>query len=249
MFSMQDLSAVREMILNEIRVAAQNADIGAIARWSKAAEQCEMLIRETTELEGRVKRFVDTLSSKPEDTRISGKESVDSGTPSTQSLQAQKGGKMKTELVGSETFSTQRSISPKREGAEERKKWVAKLAAKHIPLTGHDKRYYTKKGKSIGIAFANELDRPQLADKWFLGLKDEPTDMLVLLCRDKEKKGDPHDFIVPVAELGSSWKALSRSGGQVKFNIWKSNSEFLLLIPGEDPISITSHLSNYRPLN
>jgi hypothetical protein len=171
-----------------------------------------------------VRIFVDGLWAKPEDARTRPKEHLESESP-----------------------STKRGISPKREGAMARDRWVKMLSGKQIPLTGHDKRYYTEKGVSVGIAFANELDRPQLVNKWFLGLKDEPTDVAVLLCQDKE--GNLHDFIIPVSELGSSWDALSRSGGQVKFNIHRRKSEFLLSIPGGEPISITKYIGNHRPLN
>ncbi len=224
MFTMQDLPTMKEKILEEIKMAAQNADIGAITQWSKAAEQCEIFILESTELESRVRDFVDRLWASPENVRISCKEHLES-----------------------ENSSTKRSISPKREGAMARDRWVKMLSAKHIPLTGHDKRYHTEKGVSVGIAFANELDRPQLVNKWFLGLKDEPTEVAVLLCQDKERS--LHDFIIPVGELGSSWKALSRSGGQVKFNIHRRKNEFLLSIPGGEPISITKYIGNHRPLN
>lgn len=224
MFTIQDLPTMKETILEKIKTAARNADIGAITQWSKAAEQCEVLIRESTDLESRVRNFVDGLWAKPEDARTSPKEHFESQSP-----------------------STKRSISPKREGAMARDKWVRMLSTKHIPLTGHDKRYHTAKGVSVGIAFANELDRPQLVNKWFLGLKDEPTDVAVLLCRDKE--GNLHDFIIPVSELGSSWDALSRSGGQVKFNIHRRKNEFLLSIPGGEPMSVTKFIGNLRPLN
>jgi hypothetical protein len=125
-----------------------------------------------------------------------------------------------------------------------REMWVKKLLTKDIPLTGHSKRYYTRNHTSVSIAFANELYRP---NKWFLGLKDEPADFAVLLCQ--EKKGYLHDFIIPVAELGSAWEALSRSGEQVKINIKRESSEFLLLIPGDEPLIITKYDSNYKPLN
>jgi len=224
MFKVQDLRVMKEKILEQIKMAAQNADIVAIAQWSKAAERCEMLIHQSTELKRRVRDFVDTLSSN-----------------------AENGGKSRKDLVESERPPAKSGVSPKREGAIERKKWVNMLSTKQISLTGHDKRYHTEGGTSVGVAFANELDRPQLVNKWFLGLKDEPTDVVVLLCRDKE--GDLHDFVVPVTALGSSWEALSRSGGQVKFNIHWRKTEFLLSIPGGEPVTITKYIGNYRLLS
>ncbi len=224
MFTVRDLPAMKERILTEIKIAAQSADIEAIAQWSKAAEQCEILIRESTKLDNRVKSFFDDLWSHPTDDKTSHRE-----------------------IVECKNSPGKRSISPKREGAMIRDRWVKMLSSKHIPLTGHDKRYHTEKGRSVGIAFANELNRPQLVNKWFLGLKDEPTDIAVLLCQDKE--GNLHDFIVPVIELGSSWSDLSRSGGQVKFNICRKNSEFFLSVPGCNPVIISKHIGNYSLLN
>ncbi|NTV83864.1 MAG: hypothetical protein HGA23_06125 [Bacteroidales bacterium] len=74
---------MKEKILEEIKMAAQNADIGAITQWSKAAEQCEIFILESTELESRVRDFVDRLWANPENVRTSPKEHVESEGPST----------------------------------------------------------------------------------------------------------------------------------------------------------------------
>jgi hypothetical protein len=118
------------------------------------------------------------------------------------------------------------------------------LSSEAILLNGHNKRYYTEGGRSVSIAFANEIDRPNLIDKWFLGLKDEPTDIAVLLCQDLE--GKVNDFVLPVAELKSTWKTLSRSGGEIKFNIRRRQSEYLLLEPNGEPISISKYLGKYQ---
>ena len=90
----------------------------------------------------------------------------------------------------------------------------------------------------------NELDGHP--NKWFLGMADEPTDVAVLLCRSRS--GKVYDLVLPVPALGRRWALLSRSGGQVKFNVRKDVTVFLLLVPGNQALDVTQYLSHYEPL-
>lgn len=218
----QELLQVKETILSKITNAAQNGNIEAISKWSKAAEQCENLIREKAELDNLIESFIgSTLSNK------------DTVKPES------KGGTLPLE-----SLRDSGKISPKKEGKLFRERWVKMLLTKGIELNGHNKRYYTNNGINLSIAFANELDKPNLLDKWFLGLKDESIDIAVLLCKDLENNFC--DFVIPVVELGTKWKLLSRSGGEVKFNIRKKGGDFFLVIPGNhEPIVLNKYLSNY----
>jgi hypothetical protein len=222
---MEKLPRFKEMILKEIGMAAQNADIGAVTKWSRAAEHCEKLIKENSEFESQVKDFANSLWS------MQGKTYTNQATKS----------------ISYQKPTANRGISPKKKGAMARERWVQGLSSKGITLNGHDKRYYTESGTSVSIAFANELDKPNLVNKWFLGLKDEPTDFAVLICNDKE--GNMHDFILPISKMGSNWEGLSRSGGQVKFHVHRKRGEFLLSVPGHEPTVLTKYLGNYQPLN
>jgi len=220
MCSIQELPELKAKILERVALSAKDADVRAITRWSKAAEQCEKFIQESADLTDRVKSFTDSLWQKQ------GSNSV-TKQPLTSKL------KMR--------------MSPKLAGSRNRREWVRMLSSKGILLNGHDKRYYTKGLQSVGIAFANELDRPQLIDKWFLGLKDEPTDFAVLLCQDLE--GKLHDFILPVAEITTNWKALGRSkGGQVLFHIRRDPKGFVLLNPIGEALNITKYIGKYQAL-
>ena len=213
-----ELSGVKAKILEHVKDAAQESDVEAISRWSRAAEQWEGFIKEAAELDSRIRDFIKSLWPK-------------SGVLAT----------------ASNIGAAKKGESPKRQGAEIRDRWVSSLASKGIQLTGYGKRYRTQLGKSLSVASANELDRPQLKNKWFLGLKDEPTDVAALLCRDTSEK--LYDFVIPVSDLGTSWEALSRSGEQIKFNIQRESDRFLLKVPAGGPIEITGYLSNYRPLD
>lgn len=218
MCSIQELPEVKAKILEKVKLSAQGADINAISRWSKAAEQCEKFIQESSDLTTRIKNFTESLWQTP---AINLSEQPITAKP-----------KLK--------------LSPKLEGSRARREWVNMLSSKAILLNGHNKRYYTEGGRSVSIAFANEINRPNLIDKWFLGLKDEPTDIAVLLCQDLE--GKVNDFVLPVAELKSTWKTLSRSGGEIKFNVRRRQGEYLLLDPNGEPINISKYLCKYQTL-
>jgi hypothetical protein len=95
----------------------------------------------------------------------------------------------------------------------------------------------------VAVAFANEL--PGRESRWFLGLADEPTDIAILLCNSLA--GRVYDIVLPVSGV-RVWQALSRHGGQVKFNVRKDASRFFLLVPGNKPLDVTKHVSNHDPL-
>ncbi len=218
MCSIQELPEVKTRILEKVKLSAQGADISAISKWSKAVEQCEKFIQESSDLTTRIKNFTEALWQTHE---ITFDEQSITGKP-----------KLK--------------LSPKLEGLKARREWVNMLSSKAILLNGHNKRYYTESGQSVSIAFANEIDRPNLIDKWFLGLKDEPTDIAVLLCQDL--KGKVNDFVLPVAELKSIWKTLGRSRGGIKFHVRHRQGQYLLSVPNGEPINISKYIGKYQTI-
>lgn len=215
----QELPKIKAKIIEKVELAAQKADIDEISHWSKAAEKCHRIIQETEELENRVRDFINSIR-------------YEQGSFTEEKINVNKNGK--------------KWISAKQEGAQFRKEWIRALSGKGILLRGHGKSYHTEFNCSLGIAFANEIDKPQLLDKWFLGLRDEPVDFAILLCRDKQEK--LHDFIIPFKKMGSTWKKLSRSGGQVKFHVQRRRGGFVLQVPGDGPLNITLYQANYQML-
>src|SRR5262249_8848024 len=94
---------------------------------------------------------------------------------------------------------TARPRFAKRDGAEMRAQWIADMKAKGVQLQGYGKRYTTVFGATVGLAPANERQ----PNKWFLGMADEPTDVIVLLCRSRS--GKVYDLVLPVPALGRCW--------------------------------------------
>ena len=133
-------------------------------------------------------------------------------------------------------------ISAKAAAAQARSAWVVRLKAQGIFLHGHRTRFQTARGRSVAVAFANE----RLANRWFLGLPDERTEVAVLLC--KSVAGELYDIVLPISDLHEAWHALSRSESGVKFNVKRDASRFLLLVPGKEPLDVARYVGNYEPL-
>ena len=92
--------------------------------------------------------------------------------------------------------------------------------------------FKTRSGKRVGIAAGKKL---------FLGLPDTEMDIVVLICETDEGM---RNFVVPVESLSNVWTRLSRSGGQIKFNI-ASNGGYRLRVPGGDSIDLAPFLDRY----
>ncbi len=134
------------------------------------------------------------------------------------------------------------TTSAKAAAAQARNAWVAGLRAQDISLHGQRKRFQTARGRSVAVAFANERSE----NRWFLGLPDEPTEVAALLC--KSVAGKLYDIVLPISDLREVWRALGRSGKQVKFNVKKATSRFLLLVTGNEPLDVTRYVGNYESL-
>jgi hypothetical protein len=138
-------------------------------------------------------------------------------------------------IVNPPELDTAKKLSPRAKGDRIRSEWVQNLHNEGIVLQRlRGKRYETASGMKVGIAYANELDvRP---DAWFLGLAEEDYDIVVLLCEPRDK--NVIDFVFPCDFVKQIWARLSRSHGQVKFNVVKSGSNYELRLSGAELVSI-----------
>jgi hypothetical protein len=220
-----DITARLEQLWERIAQRATEAvlqrDVAGLTRWRDAAEEFDLLLKETQSLEKKVLAFELAIENP----------SQPAATP--------------VPVLSNKVVELPERLSPKTMGSLIRTEWIEQLGNTHgIELVGHGKRYRTKSDVSIGIAFANEL--PNMPNRWFLGLPDERVDIVSLLCQSKDRQ--VYDIVLPVTELGPKWDDLSRSKGQLKFNIRKDGSNFFLLVPRNEPIIVTKHVGNYDPL-
>ena len=212
------LQHIQSILLDRLSSAVSNRDFAKVAELSGLAKECETFEVELASLHRRVEAAESALNG-----------SWSNSTPS-QKL----------------TWPAAPSpLSAKAAAAQARDAWVANLRAQDISLHGHRTRFQTARGRSVAVAFANEGSEVK-KNRWFLGLPDERTEVGALLCRSVA--GELYDIVLPISDLREVWRALSRSGNQVKFNVKRDASRFLLLVPAKEPLDLTRYVGNYEPL-
>jgi len=135
--------------------------------------------------------------------------------------------------------------SPRERGNRVRNRYVESLAQDGIQLQRlAAKKYRTPRGLTVGITYAKELEIR--SDSWFLGLADEPFDIVILLCDSFYE--ETAAFILPPAFVKQIWPTLSRSEGQVKFHVTRAGTAYNLRLPGRDLRAINQYLNAAKVL-
>jgi hypothetical protein len=95
----------------------------------------------------------------------------------------------------------------------------------------------------VAIPFAKE----QRPNRWFLGLPEAKVikrmsnggASVVLLCQSNT--GDALDFVLPESKVREIVPHLSKSQGQLKFNLKKVGSRFHLVIPNKPTVDVSDY--------
>lgn len=103
--------------------------------------------------------------------------------------------------------------------------------------------YRTKSGEKVGIAVATERQ----PDRWFLGLPAGGFDHAILLCQ--RDNGSVVDISLPKEFFTQYGSDLSQAKGQVKFNISRKGSIFVVKVPGADDVNPANFSSDYSFLS
>src|SRR5262249_16990019 len=101
----------------------------------------------------------------------------------------------------------------------------------------------TSAGKRVGIACANEDPR---GDKYWLGLRDDQPDIVVLLCRSIS--GRVFDFVLPPQIVQNIWSQLPRSNTQFKIHVNRHGPKFELVDAPRNLKLISQYLSRHELL-
>jgi len=222
------LTSLKKKAMKKIGAAAEAHDISQIRVLSELANRIEEDLRLLAGMEERVNSYEEQLAQS-------------TPAPSTPS---------NLKDILSDITKNIKSITPKRYqrrqiGQDARSRFVAlgsRAGFRLMPLGG--KAYQTSSGKKVGITFANELEgRP---DRWWLGINDDHYDVVVLLCN--QQSGSMLDFILPFEDIRRLWPSLSRSAGEVKFNVIREGETYSLSMPPQRRESISRFLGNYGPL-
>lgn len=101
--------------------------------------------------------------------------------------------------------------------------------------------YAIPSGRKVGVAVATE----RKPDRWFLGLP-VGLDQAVLLCQ--RENGEVATICLPKDFLSEYSDKMSKSSGQIKFNVTRRGSGYVLLVPGTDGINVSRFVGDYSQL-
>jgi hypothetical protein len=104
-----------------------------------------------------------------------------------------------------------------------------------VPLRGAI--FTAPDGTRVGVAVATERQ----PDRWFLGLAEDGFDAAVLLCQE-DLSDRTLDICLPSSFVAQHASYLSRSGGQVKFNVVRRGGRVALTIPTIGTVDVQQYL-------
>ncbi len=190
----------------------------ALRSLSKAdkSDVIRYLLEDPDVKEAVVKLFIDKLG-KPYEWRISGN-SITSGVASNKEM-----------------------------GMRVRESYISKLQHSGVQIDQVD-RIWAKANGNLWVAmpFATER-RP---NRWFLGLPESEVFervrngglAIVLLCQSN--MGDTLDFVLPPIKVEEMASQLSKSQGQLKFNLKKVGNRYQLVIPDRGTVDVSEYRGN-----
>lgn len=137
--------------------------------------------------------------------------------------------------------------SPRVRARDARRQWILRMrteASLELRQTAEVK-FRTPLGKKVGIPYASE--REEAPDRWFLGLPDEPFDIVVLLCATDS--GELLDFTLPPEFVSQIWRSLSRDTRKhVKFHVARNGVNYGLHLGGGVSRQINQFRGQLAPL-
>lgn len=128
-----------------------------------------------------------------------------------------------------------------------REGYVVQLRNRGIRIE-RDKGVWARTIGGVWAAIAVATELPNRPNRWFLGLPEADIVqklsssklVVVLLCR--AESGALLDFVIPHGILEKLVGSLSKSKGQLKFNLKKAGDRYELVIPGVSDFDVTDLL-------
>jgi len=134
-------------------------------------------------------------------------------------------------------------LSRRRMGEKRRLELVEKLRLLRIHLLRlKGPIFMSPSGVRLGIAYASEAQE----GKYFPGLPDAGFNHAILRC--EAAGGEIADISLPKSFLSQYGPSLSKSHGQVKFNVARRGREFFLIVPGAGAVSVEAYRDDFTAL-
>jgi hypothetical protein len=207
----EELNSLRSQTLERVRAAAQRGHADEVLTQGRTLSRIEELIKQHEALGAAVRAL------------------------SGGSTNGQRSKTKAATAVEPAPRDSEPEMSPRQRGKYRRQELLTYLEQKGVhlkPFRGAIRR--TRSGQRVGTAYASER-RP---DRWFLGLPEDEFDHAILLCEGKG--GSVHYLFISQGLLRTHAGAMSRSQGQLKFNVSHRDGDFFLIVPGSDPVKIPS---------
>lgn len=160
-------------------------------------------------------------------------------------------GNQKNEYRSRPSNGLETAVTSKEKGRLLRERYVSELGKRGIQVNQVDNVWTkTPAGLWVAIPFATE----QRPNRWFLGLPENKVlerihtggMALVLLCQSAG--GITLDFVLPPSKVQEVVDMLSKSGGQLKFNMKKVGNRYYLIMPGRSPLDVSDYKGNLAVL-
>lgn len=148
-------------------------------------------------------------------------------------------------LKSSDDKVTSRGKGKKERGKKLRQSYISELQQNGILIEQFDRLWSeTAKGFWVAIPTATMEWRP---GRWFLGLPEDKVRerinkggvVIILLCQSAA--GSRLDFAIPSNIVETIVNKLSKSKGQLKFNVKTVGTRYYLVIPDGNPIDISDY--------
>ena len=219
MDALADLQNEKNSILSSISKAASEGETELVLSESEKLEKIKNLINRHSQIISELEELKGNRAIPP-----SAANNINQGAPK------------KVDVSRSTRLASSREL-----GVKIRSEFLKKLEVEgvHLQLIKGKTIFLTNSGKRVGIAVATERQ----PNRWFLGLPDGGFEHAVLLCQ--REKGEIIEIPLPEKFFMKYGQAMSRSKGQLKFNIVHRGSGLLVQVPGTNGISGTSFASDY----
>jgi hypothetical protein len=216
---MSSVTALRAKLLEEIQTAAAAGDSGRVLAATNRLSTLEDLARRQAQIDSELAQFSSDLPTVPN-------------------------GSNPHAVLQSPAHTPRLGESPRARGDRLRLEFVRQLNSQgHRLIQIRGALFRNRAGEHVGIAYANERkDRG-----WFLGLPEAAFHNAALLL--ESRSGRLTSICLPMSFFTKYGKQLSKSQGQVKFNVSQRGTHFVMPIPGAGQVSVDEYVNNYAALS
>lgn len=138
-------------------------------------------------------------------------------------------------------------LTPKERAKRLRESYISKLQKQGLPVRQINNVWATT---PLGLWIAVPVATERRPHRWFLGLPEKEVlerinkggVVVVLLC--EQGSGSILDIVIPSHKVIEIVGSLSKSGGQLKFNLRKVGSRYQLVMPGTNPLDVSDYLGD-----